>query len=268
MRTVMFLGFETDILEKEKARPVQVAAELVGFAEPGEEGSFPKVSFSSLLDPQGEILPEAMAVHRIEQEEVTGKPVLSDCVEFREMLGYADYICAHNGRAFDFLILQREVPKEAARFINSGVWIDTLVLARKAWPEFPEHKLAGLSYRLGLVSKAERKTFNFHDAQADTILCRKLFEAVMERTGLIDVDSVWEYSRTPNPAEIFPFGKYTGVSISDLLREDARYLEWCLKQPWLVTEWPEVFLGIIKETMPDRLSESSDQVAEVMKKLL
>lgn len=44
--------------------------------------------------------------------------------------------------------------------IESAQWIDTCALARRTWPELPNHKLASLAKRFGIEYRA-------HDAAED-----------------------------------------------------------------------------------------------------
>ena len=271
MRNVMYVDFETDIIDRDHARPVQVAAALVAYPDPEEENAdVSSVEFESLLDPESPISPEAMATHRIEQWEVKGKPRLSECQMFVDLLGYADYLCAHHGREFDFHILRRELPdsEDLRRLMSAGAWIDTLTLSRKAYPDFPEHKLAGLAYRLELIDPKDRKSFPFHSAGSDVVVCRALIERVMADFGLKSIADLYDYEKETVPATVMPFGKEKGRTLEDLRKNNPGFLKWCLEQSWFADEWPDVFLGVVKETMPERFDEARERVACVKKSLL
>ena len=63
-----------------------------------------------------------------------------------------------------------------------GPWIDTLRLARKAWPDAPTHALEDLTGLLGLLPRVEALCpgREAHDALFDAVACAVLLERLME----------------------------------------------------------------------------------------
>lgn len=70
-----------------------------------------------------------------------------------------------------------------------GPWIDTLLLSRAAWPEWPDHSLGALSDRLMLDGKVRALVpgKNWHDALFDAVASLVLLEHLIESFGLHDL---------------------------------------------------------------------------------
>ena len=140
---VLFVDLETDQLDKTEAKAIQVAFEVVLYPDEFEaefcgefsEGLRKCRSFksSSIIDSETIMHSGAKAVHRVEQSELKGKPKFKEFTDFFEAIEFADYMVAHNGREFDFVILEREMKssKRALYMIRNAKWFDTLVASRK-----------------------------------------------------------------------------------------------------------------------------------------
>ena len=88
-------------------------------------------------------------------------------------------LAAHNA-AVEKNILRRMAPMN--RF---GPWVDTLALARKAWPGAPSCKLDDLVAGLGLESRVHEicPGREAHDALYDAVSCAVLLEALLQMPG-------------------------------------------------------------------------------------
>ncbi|NNC90375.1 MAG: 3'-5' exonuclease [Akkermansiaceae bacterium] len=62
-----------------------------------------------------------------------------------------------------------------------GPWIDTLLLARAAWPDLAEHSLGALCERFGLVASIDERLpgRRFHDALYDSVASLFLLEHLL-----------------------------------------------------------------------------------------
>lgn len=89
-----------------------------------------------------------------------------------------------------------------------GPWVDTLPLARAAWPDLPDHSLGALCETLDLVAavRAQVAEKSWHDALFDAVASLVLLEHVISRHSLADLPvaalakpdiSAWHRSRRP-----------------------------------------------------------------------
>lgn len=88
-------------------------------------------------------------------------------------------LVAHNAS------VERNVLHQAAPMHQCGPWIDTLKLARLAYPQEESHKLEDLTHRLGLVDEVKRLCpgKEAHDALYDAVACGLLLAHLMELPG-------------------------------------------------------------------------------------
>lgn len=93
------------------------------------------------------------------------------------------YLVAHN------IGTERSVLAEAFPLYKSGPWIDTLVLARKAWPGLASYALEDLMPRLGFASHTARICPGLapHDALYDAAACAILFCGILALPGWKDL---------------------------------------------------------------------------------
>ncbi|MAF65341.1 MAG: hypothetical protein CMJ84_06750 [Planctomycetes bacterium] len=128
--------------------------------------------FESLVCPEVEIDPLATQIHGIREDDVRDAPataaVLSD---FTAWAGKAT-LAAHNA-PFDARVLAYEYARWRLT-PPPGAFVDSLVLARRALPDAPDHKLDTLVELLGLEDGPR------HRALADAVYCWKVIEACVE----------------------------------------------------------------------------------------
>jgi exodeoxyribonuclease X len=108
----------------------------------------------------------AMAVHHIIDADLEGCPPASD---FR-LPDSIDYLIGHNVD-FDWQVAGRPAVRR----------IDTLCLARVAWPSLDAYSLGALSYHVHEPSEAREKLRRAHSAIADVELCVDLLRAIVAR---------------------------------------------------------------------------------------
>ena len=242
---ILFVDTETTGTDTGSAEVCEIAMAISrysGFArlDEGQE------VFSSLVKPSLEIPPEASAVHHITNRMVDSSPSLEE-LESRigEFAASAGYICAHN-LPYDMTILRRQLPGVFRRF-TAAMEVDTLRLARHVWPEIPSHSLQALRYRFDLDGAIGGEA---HRALFDTLLVRSLLEAVLG--GNLLPFTSWtqlvEYILSPLEVLIFTFGKYRGSLVEDIVAEDAEYVSWLLRQPWIPDEYPDLYHTLRRKT--------------------
>lgn len=88
-------------------------------------------------------------------------------------------LVAHNGKTFDIPVIQKcceyfgmEVP--------SFEYFDSLVVAKKTWPELDCHRLTFLGKRFGIA-------YNAHDALDDSRTCGKIVKLAADKWGVSSV---------------------------------------------------------------------------------
>ncbi len=134
-------------------------------------------------------------------------------------------LVAHNAK-FDIAMLQAEgltIPRH----------ICTLKVARHLDPEcvIPEYNLQFLRYYLDLDVPGSA-----HDAEGDVnvleALFKRLLAKVQEAEGSEEkaILKMIEISNTPTLYKKFQFGKYKGMDIAEVAKQDRGYLEWLMKQ--------------------------------------
>ena len=128
--------------------------------------------FNELVNPQCIIPEEAIAIHKITNEEVQDKPLVKD------LLGpFSDYcgtlpLVAHNGR-FDFKFLEAAIKREKTK-APGGLLLDTFALSKVVFPGI-------MNYRLETLTKHfEFPNTVFHRACEDAEYCGKIFLRILE----------------------------------------------------------------------------------------
>ena len=133
-------------------------------------GGQPVDTFSSLVNPRQPIPEEASAIHGIRDADVSTAPEIAPVLElFRKFMGKTP-LAAHNA-GFDIGFLTMECARSRMVWPDTKV-LDTLPLARFAFPELPSHRLDRLSVALRLG------TVQHHRALADCMTAgRMMYEA-------------------------------------------------------------------------------------------
>ena len=165
-------------------------------------------SVESLIDPECPICPEAMGVHHITEEMVWDKPTLQEFMELNEMPLYdVDVVVGHK-ISFDLGFLQDYLPEQFKT-------IDTLKLARNAWPDAENHKLQTLRYKFKLDAG------DAHRAMGDVITTINLAKRLMAEYGT-DFNGLLNLMSAPVSTQyVMPFGAHKGTRICDIPRNYA-----------------------------------------------
>jgi DNA polymerase-3 subunit epsilon len=123
----------------------------------------------------------ARKVHGIGPEDLTDAPsLLLLWPEFKSRLAGAVVVAHGKGTEKRFL---RAFPGH-----GFGPWVDTLLLARAAWPELPDHSLGALcaSHGLSLSIQALVPGKSWHDALFDAVASLVLLAHLVETHALAD----------------------------------------------------------------------------------
>lgn len=165
----------------------------------------------------------ALATHHILPEE------LDDCPPTPERFELPRYVIGHNVD-FDWMALgSQETVKR----------IDTLALAREAWPTLDSHKLGALIYHLFPAAEARKMLRDAHSAAGDIWFCFQVFLAALQsirtETPIASWGDVWRASEAARMPKVMAFGKHKGKPIADV---PADYVDWYRRQeetdPYLI----------------------------------
>lgn len=157
-------------------RPVQVG--LATWSEETGHGD----AFVSYLFTDQPIQWAARKVHGIGPEQLADAPsLLTLWPEFRRRLAGAVVVAHGKGTEKRFL---RAFPGH-----GFGPWVDTLLLARAAWPELPSHSLGALCDRHGLTAaiRAQVPAKSWHDALFDAVASLVLLAHLIESHSLLEM---------------------------------------------------------------------------------
>lgn len=142
---------------------------IVGFA-----GGREVFAYETLVDPQDGFSPFNIRLHGIGPERVAGQPSFPHLYStLREHLG-GRVTVAHSN--FDHGALSAACRVSGLPMIRSR-WLDSVKVARHAWPELPTHRLNALAGHLELEHE-------HHDALSDARVAGWVVVRAMEKTGL------------------------------------------------------------------------------------
>lgn len=176
---------------------------IVGFANGREV-----FAHETLVDPQDKFSPFNTRLHGIGPQHVEGQPSFPRLYgTLLELLG-GRITVAHSN--FDQGALSAACRIAGLPMIRSR-WLDSVKVARHAWPDLPTHRLNALAGHLGLEHK-------HHDALSDARVAGWVVLRAMEKTGL-DVAGYlaapWrgeaQRGRRPQPA---PMGPLAGERVA------------------------------------------------------
>jgi DNA polymerase III subunit epsilon len=138
-------------------------------------------AFVSYLFTDQAIQWSARKVHGIGPEQLTGAPsLLMLWPEFKSRLSGSIVVAHGKGTEKRFL---RSFPGH-----GFGPWIDTLLLARAAWPDLADHSLGALCEAHGLTASVQALVpeKSWHDALFDAVASLVLLAHVIDTHALAD----------------------------------------------------------------------------------
>ena len=229
-RPIVFFDLETTGVDIVNDRIVEICL-LKVFPNGNQESKVMRIN------PTIHIPEEASAVHGIYDADV------ADCPTFKEVAGEVyDFIrgCdlgGFNSNHFDIPMLVEE-------FLRNGINID-LRNTRCVDVQNIYHKLERRTLIAAYKFYCHKDLENAHSALADTeatyeVLCAQLDHYPEELQN--DIDFLAEYSqrdrnvdfagrivRDDKGTELFNFGKYKGMPVTDVLRRDPGYFSWIMQ---------------------------------------
>jgi len=170
--------------------------------------------FESLIDPAITIPESSIAIHRITQEMVTGKPSIAAILPHILPI-LSNHIIVGHSIQFDIELIALACDRAGIpHTLRTSRFIDTLRLAR-LYGESPTNSLEQL-----------RKHFNIqpegaHRAMSDVIVNVDVFKRLAERFKT--TEQLFEVLSRPIQLKVMPLGKHKGRSIKEVPLE---YLRW------------------------------------------
>ncbi len=141
----------------------------------------PQQTFESLIrvDVNRPFSAYAPGTHHKLRDEIAAAPNVSKVWKKMELWVTGCPLVAHN------VSVEKKFLRRMAPMHRFGPWIDTLALARKAWPNAPSHKLGDLVSGLGLEPRVRELCPNrdAHDALYDAIASAVLLEKILTLPG-------------------------------------------------------------------------------------
>ncbi len=178
---------------------------------------------------------EAMEVHHITPKALQNKPTCPESKVYKklcELNTKENYMIIHNA-PFDIAMLNKE------GFVLNMQLIDTLRCAKHLFVDEKAYRLQYFRYKMKLYEKEadEAKKLNIkiqaHDAIGDVVILKlflsELKKEIQKQYGDTHViDKMVKLTQEPVYIKTFKFGKYKNRNLSDIAKEDAKYLKWML----------------------------------------
>lgn len=164
-----------------------------------------------LVNPNRPMPPEARAIHHIGDAELVGCPPIT--TGFLALSnGNPDIFVAHNAKFEQEFYTGGETP-----------WICTMKVARRIWPECPQHTNQCLRYWLG-VEIDEQLAMPPHRAAPDAYVTAHILLQMIQHASFAQMI---EWSSGPSLLPRVNFGKHRGQAWSDL---PGDYLSWLVNK--------------------------------------
>lgn len=130
--------------------------------------------WGSLVDPGVEFDDNFVEIHGIDEASVNGFPKFTEIMEKIEHLIGDRIVVAHNSR-FDRKAMEQEAKRWKTHVLDI-LWLDTLNVSRRTWPDLPNHRLTTVCDHIGY-------NFEQHDALEDAKAAGHVLLEAMKETG-------------------------------------------------------------------------------------
>lgn len=140
--------------------------------------------YYTLVNPHDDFDRFCIAVHGITPDQVENAPSFADIwPELRRRI--EDRVLVAHNASFDMSVLRRSAESHGLELPHIR-YMCSCLLARKIWPDMPNHKLNTVTRELGLNS------FKHHDALEDARAAARIFLSCSKTGGASDCDSLAE----------------------------------------------------------------------------
>ena len=227
-RPIVFFDLETTGVDTAKDRIVEIS--MVKVMPDGEE-----IIKTRRINPQMHIPEDATAVHGITDEDVKDAPTFAQIAKSLSQFIEGCDFGGFNSNRFDLPMLVEE-------FLRAGVDVD---FKKRKFIDVQNifHKMEQRTLVAAYKFYCDKELDGAHSAEADTKATYEVLKAQLDRYPELqnDVAALAEFSTRGETAdhagriiynekgeEVFNFGKYKGMSVSEVFRKEPSYYAWMM----------------------------------------
>jgi DNA polymerase-3 subunit epsilon len=254
-RPILIFDLETTGVNVVKDRIVEISYIKV-FPNGTEEQN------TQRINPEMDIPAESSAVHGIYNEDVKDKPTFKEYAKTLVKVLEGSDLGGFNSNNFDIPLLAEEFIRAGVDFdFNRRKFIDVQVIFHKM-----ERRTLIAAYKFYCGKDLK----NAHSAAADTLATYEILKAQLDRYNGVDyddlkgnitqpvindIDKLSEFSShnrnvdfagriifNDEGIEVFNFGKYKGIPVTEVFEKDQGYYSWILK-----SDFPEYTKKILTQ---------------------
>ena len=225
---IVFFDLETTGVDTAKDRIVEIS--MVKVMPDGEE-----IIKTRRINPQMHIPEDATAVHGITDEDVKDAPTFAQIAKSLSQFIEGCDFGGFNSNRFDLPMLVEE-------FLRAGVDVD---FKKRKFIDVQNifHKMEQRTLVAAYKFYCDKELDGAHSAEADTKATYEVLKAQLDRYPELqnDVAALAEFSTRGETAdyagriiynekgeEVFNFGKYKGMSVSEVFRKEPSYYAWMM----------------------------------------
>ena len=227
-RPLVFFDLETTGVDTAKDRIVEIS--MVKVMPDGEE-----IVRTRLINPQMHIPEDATAVHGITDEDVKDQPTFAQIAKSLSQFIEGCDFGGFNSNRFDLPMLVEE-------FLRAGVDVD---FKNRKFIDVQNifHKMEQRTLVAAYKFYCDKDLTDAHSAEADTRATYEVLKAQLDRYSELqnDVAALAEFSSrgetvdyagrivyNDKSEEVFNFGKYKGVKVSEVFQREPSYYDWMM----------------------------------------
>ena len=227
-RPIVFFDLETTGVDTAKDRIVEIS--MVKVMPDGEE-----IVRTRLINPQMHIPEDATAVHGITDEDVKDQPTFAQIAKSLSQFIEGCDFGGFNSNRFDLPMLVEE-------FLRAGVDVD---FKNRKFIDVQNifHKMEQRTLVAAYKFYCSKDLTDAHSAEADTRATYEVLKAQLDRYSELqnDVAALAEFSSRGETVdyagrivyndkgeEVFNFGKYKGVKVSEVFQREPSYYDWMM----------------------------------------
>ena len=220
-RPIVFFDLETTGVDTAKDRIVEIS--MIKVMPDGEE-----ITRTRLINPQMHIPEAATAIHGIKDEDVKDAPCFAQIAKSLSQFIEGCDFGGFNSNRFDLPMLVVDVDFKKRKFID----VQNIF-----------HKMEQRTLVAAYKFYCDKDLTDAHSAEADTKATYEVLKAQLDRYPELqnDVAALSEFSSRGEAAdyagriiynekgeEVFNFGKYKGMSVSEVFRKEPSYYSWMM----------------------------------------
>ena len=141
--------------------------------------------WATIVDPEDWFDSRNVSIHGIGENDVRTKPTLPDIETDLRRLMEDSILVSHS--PFDRTAIGRALERYNLPPLEA-IWLDSVKIARRAWPDWKSHRLSAVAAALGI-------SLNHHDALSDARAAATIVLRACQETGLSVADWILESQR-------------------------------------------------------------------------